>query len=164
MIREGDIVSIDLSIWHKGLVTDAAITVPCGKVSNEVKKLLKVTKLALEKGIKEAKPGKHVGDIGAAISKVVDGSGFSLAADLSGHGVGYAVHEEPFVPNFGIPGRGERLVPGLVIAIEPMVNIGRAEIQLTEDGYTIRTRDGSLSAHFEHTVAITKKGNIILTL
>ena len=163
-IQEGDIVSIDLSIWHEGLVTDAAITVPCGKVSNEVKKLLKVTKLALEKGIKEAKPSKRVGDIGAAISKVVDGSGFSLAADLSGHGVGYAVHEEPFVPNFGIPGKGEKLVPGLVIAIEPMINIGRAEIQLTEDGYTIRTRDGSLSAHFEHTVAITKKGNIILTL
>lgn len=164
IIHEGDIVSLDLGIIHKGLITDAAITVPCGAVDDEARKLLSVAELALERGIEAAKPGNTVGDIGHAISEVVKGTGFSLAKDLAGHGVGYSVHEEPYVPNFGKPGKGEKLVPGMVIAIEPMVNAGKPNIKYGKDGYTILTADGSRSAHFEHTVAITEKGNIILTL
>ena len=164
IIEEGDLVSIDVSIWHEGLVTDAAITLPCGQIGAEEERLLEVTKRALNAGIREAKPGNRVGDIGYTISKIVRESGFSLAEDLAGHGVGYSVHEEPFVPNVGRQGDGEELLPGLVLAIEPMVNIGKSGIKLMSDGYTIKTRDGSKSAHFEHTVAITEKGNIILTL
>ena len=164
IVKEGDIVSLDFGLLHRGLITDAAITVPVGKVDEESKKLIGTTRTALENGIKVALPGKTVGDIGAAITRVVRESGFTLAENLVGHGVGYRVHEDPFVPNFGIAGRGEKLVPGLVIAIEPMVNIGKSGIKILSDGYTIKTRDGSRSAHFEHTVAITEKGNIILTL
>jgi methionyl aminopeptidase len=163
VINAGDIVSLDLSLEHKGLITDSAITVACGEVDDESKRLLEITKRALYAGIKEAVPGNTVGDIGEAITDMVDTSGFSLAEDLSGHGVGFAIHEDPFVPNYGKSGKGEKLVPGMVIAIEPMVNIGDPGIKLTNDGYTIKTRDGSRSAHFEHTVAITEKGNIILT-
>ena len=164
IMKQGDIVSIDLSLNHKGLITDSAITVPVGAIDDESKKLLIVTKKALMAGIRVAKPGNHIGDIGEAISDVVEASGFSLADDLAGHGVGHKLHEEPFVPNFGVAGDGEELVPGMVIAIEPMVNVGGSEIKDTGDGYTIKTADGSRSAHFEHTVAITEKGNIILTL
>lgn len=164
VINDGDIVSLDLGIIHKGLITDAAVTVPVGNVDDESRKLISTARLALEKGIEQALPGNTVGDIGFAISSVVKPTGFSLAKDLAGHGVGYSVHEEPFVPNFGYPGKGERLVPGMVIAIEPMVNVGKGNIKFADDGYTIKTRDGSRSAHFEHTVAITEKGHIILTL
>ena len=163
VIKEGDVVSIDLSVWHKNLITDSAITVLCGEASYEAQELLKATKLALEKGIAAAKPGNHVGDIGSAISQSVKESGFSLAEDLSGHGVGYEIHEDPYVPNDGLPGRGEELKPGLVIAIEPMVTAGRGGIKQMSDGYTIKTRDGSIAAHCEHTIAITEKGNIVLT-
>ena len=164
IIQEGDIVSLDLGITHQGLITDAAVTVACGAIDDEARKLIDTARLALEKGTEAAQPGNTVGDIGHAISEVVKGTGFSLAKDLAGHGVGYAVHEEPYVPNFGKPGKGEKLVPGMVIAIEPMVNAGKPNIKLTDDGYTIKTADGKRSAHFEHTVAITEKGNIILTL
>lgn len=164
IINDGDIVSLDLGILHKGLITDAAVTVAAGAVDDESKKLMNTARLALEKGIEAAKPGNTVGDIGFAVSQVVKPTGFSLAKDLAGHGVGHSVHEEPFVPNFGQPGKGVKLVPGMVIAIEPMVNVGKEHIKLTDDGYTIKTKDGSRSAHFEHTVAITEKGNIILTL
>ena len=163
IIKQGDIVSLDLGVIHGGLITDAAITVAVGAIDDEASKLLKVTKQALQAGIECARPGNTVGDIGAAISAVVSGSKFSLAEDLAGHGVGYKVHEDPFVPNFGKVGEGEKLVVGMVIAIEPMVNVGKAGIKLAKDGYTIKTRDGSRSAHFEHTVAITKNGNIVLT-
>lgn len=163
LLKQGDIVSIDLSLKHKGLITDSAITVPVGAIDDESKKLLKVAKQALEAGIKAAKPGQHIGDIGEAINDIVEASGFSVADDLAGHGVGFALHEDPFVPNFGIAGEGEELVPGMVIAIEPMVNVGGPEIIEVDDGYTLKTADGSRSAHFEHTVAITEKGNIILT-
>ena len=164
ILKEGDIVSLDLSLTHKGLITDSAITVPVGVIDDESKELLKVTKSALNAGIKAAVPGNCIGDIGAAISAVVKVSRFSLADDLVGHGVGFAIHEDPYVPNVGQKGKGEKLTPGLVIAIEPMVNVGSSRIKQTEDdGYTIKTRDGSRSAHFEHTVAITNKGNIILT-
>src|SRR3989344_3746125 len=164
VIKEGDIVSLDFGVLHRGLIADAAVTVPVGKVGEESLKLIEVTRRALESGVKAALPGKTVGDIGAAISQVVRASGFTLADDLVGHGVGYRVHEDPFVPNFGIEGKGEKLVPGLVLAIEPMVNAGKSGIKMSSDGYTIRTRDGSRSAHFEHSIAITEKGNIILTL
>ena len=163
ILKDGDVVSIDLSVWHKNLVTDSAITVLCGEGSREAKELLKATKLALEKGIAAAKPGNHIGDIGSAISQSVAEFGFSLAEDLAGHGVGYDIHEDPFVPNNGLPGRGEELKPGLVIAIEPMVTAGKGGVKQMNDGYTIKTRDGSIAAHFEHTVAITEKGNIVLT-
>lgn len=163
IFKRGDLVSIDLSLVHNGLITDSAITVPVGAIDDEAKRLLDVTQKALAAGIKAAQPGKHIGDIGAAISRVVDASGFSLADDLAGHGVGFELHEEPFVPNVGMAGEGDELVPGMVIAIEPMVNVGGPEIIDTDDGYTLKTADGSLSAHFEHTVAITEKGNIILT-
>jgi len=163
VINDGDIVSIDLSLEHKGLITDSAITVACGAIDDESKKLLEVTEKALYAGIKAALPGNALGDIGEAISSVVESSGFSIADDLSGHGVGYQIHEEPYVPNVGVAGKGEKLVTGLVIAIEPMVNIGTGANKYLKDGYTIVTRDGSRSAHFEHTVAITEKGNIILT-
>lgn len=164
ILNEGDIVSLDLGLIHKGLITDAAVTVPVGRVSDESKKLLAVTRLALEHGIKAATPGNTVGDIGEAISAVVGTSPFSLALDLVGHGVGFEVHEDPYVPNVGMAGKGEKLVPGLVIAIEPMVNVGKSGIKVSSDGYTISTIDGLRSAHFEHTVAITEEGNIILTL
>ena len=163
ILKEGDIVSLDLGLIHKGLITDAAITVPVGAIDDESRKLLHITKLALEAGIKMVKPGNHVGDISAAIEQTVHGSGFSIAEDLAGHGVGYAVHEDPFVPNMGHKGHGEELVPGMVIAIEPMINIGKSAIKVMKDGYTIRTKDDSRSAHFEHTVAITEDGHIVLT-
>ncbi len=164
MLREGDIVSIDLSLVHKGYYTDSAITVPVGRVDRDSSKLLEVTSQALMAGIEAAQAGNHIGDIGAAITALVKSSGFSLAKDLVGHGVGFALHEEPYVPNVGMAGDGELLVPGMVIAIEPMVNIGKGGIKTLPDGYTIVTKDGSRSAHFEHTVAITEQGPIILTL
>ncbi len=164
ILENGDIVSVDLGLVHGGLITDAAITVAVGAVDDESKKLIEETKKALNAGIREAVGGNTVGDIGSAIMKSMKSSGFTLAEDLAGHGVGYKVHEDPFVPNFGRRGEGEKLIPGMVIAIEPMLNVGTGAIKLSKDGYTILTRDGSRSAHFEHTVAITEKGNIILTL
>ncbi len=164
ILKEGDLVSIDLSLVHKGLYTDSAITVPVSKADEEGKMLIQVALEALRVGIDSARPGNTVGDIGYAISSVVRQSPFSLAKDLVGHGVGYAIHEDPYVPNEGSKGEGERLVPGMVIAIEPMVNAGKPGIKCLKDGYTIVTKDGKRSVHFEHTVAITEKGNIILTL
>jgi methionyl aminopeptidase len=164
IIKEGDIVSLDLGLVHKGLITDSAITVGCGKIDDKSRELLETTKLALEKGIEAAQPGNTIGDIGAAIQRVAEASPFSLAQGLAGHAVGHKVHEEPLVPNTGVTGKGAKLVPGMVLAIEPMLNIGKGGIKVLSDGYTIVTRDGSNSAHFEHTIAITEKGPIILTL
>ncbi len=164
ILKQGDIVSIDLTLTHKGLVTDSAVTVPVGAIDDESRRLIDVTEEALMEGIKMAQVGNHIGDIGYAISKFVKPTGFSLAKDLVGHGVGYAVHEDPYVPNEGKAGEGPELVPGMVIAIEPMVNVGKGGVTETEDAYTIVTKDGSRSAHFEHTVAITENGPIILTL
>lgn len=162
-LQEGDIVSLDLGLVHKGLITDGAITVPVGKVSKEAKELLRVTKKALELAVAAAKPGNRVGDIGYAVESFVKPLGYGIVKILSGHGVGYTVHEDPYVPNFGKKGTGERLVPGMVIAIEPMVNLGTGEVYVTDDEYTYITADGKISAHFEHTVAITEKGPVILT-
>jgi len=164
VLREGDIVSLDLGLVHKGMITDAAVTVPVGKVSKEAKLLLKATKEALAIAIKEAKPGNTTGDIGNAVERIIRPLGFGIVEELAGHGVGFSVHEDPYVPNYGNPGEGEVLVPGMVIAIEPIINIGSPKVRLDRiDGYTYRTVDGSLSAHFEHTVAITKRGCQILT-
>lgn len=163
ILKEGDIISIDLGIKHKGLFTDHAITVPVGKVPKASQKLLEITHEALLVGIEQAVGGNTVGDIGHAIEKFV-GKKYGIVKELSGHGVGKKIHEDPFIPNFGKPGKGEKLVPGMVIAIEPMLNIGRAAIMTLPDGYTIKTVDGSRSAHFEHTVLITEGGAEILTI
>ncbi len=163
VIEEGDIVTVDLGLVHGGLITDSAITVGAGEIDEVSSELLRLTELALMRGIEQARPGNTVGDIGAAIAEMALGTQFSLARDLAGHGVGFEVHEEPFIPNEGVRGTGEILVPGMVIAIEPMLNVGKPNIKTGKDGWVILTKDGSRSAHFEHTVAITEKGHIILT-
>lgn len=162
-LKEGDIVGLDLGLTHKGIVVDAAVTVPVGSVDERTRKLLEATKRALAAGIKEARPGNHVGDIGHAIQTVIEEAGFSVVKELGGHGVGDVVHEEPFISNFGTPGTGEALVEGMVLALEPIANLGKAAVRLAPDGYTFRTRDGSKSAHFEHTVLLEKDGARIVT-
>lgn len=164
ILKEGDIVSLDMGLLHKGLILDSAVTVPVGQVDAKAKKLLEITRQALLIGIKEAKAGNTTGDIGAAIEAFVRPHGYGIVEELAGHGVGYKVHEEPYVPNYGRKGEGERLRAGMVIAIEPMLNEGGKEIKIDSDGYTYRTKDGRRSAHFEHTVLITEKGSEILTL
>lgn len=162
-LKDGDIVSLDLGLIHRNLITDHALTVAVGEVSDRTKKLLKVTEDALYVGIDAAKPGKRTGDIGYAIQSFVEKYKFGIIEELSGHGVGYSVHEDPFVPNYGVKGEGVLLKPGMVIAIEPMLTLGSPEIYLADDGYTWKTQDGSMAAHFEHTVVITEKGADILT-
>lgn len=164
ILDEGDIVSLDLGLKHKGLITDSAITVPVGKIDNKAQDLINITKKALMVGIEAAKPGNTTGDIGYAIEEFVKKTGYGIVKILSGHGVGYSVHEDPYVPNYGNPGEGEKLVPGMVLALEPMLNLGSGEVCSTEDEYTYVTEDGSLSAHFEHTIVITEEGAEILTL
>ncbi|MEI8339553.1 MAG: type I methionyl aminopeptidase [bacterium] len=164
ILKEGDIVSLDMALTHRGLVTDSAVTVPVGKIDEKLEKLLKDTQKALDYGISAAQSGKHVGDIGYAVERFIRPLGYGLVEDLCGHGVGYKVHEDPFVPNFGNKGQGEKLRPGMVIAIEPMVNMGTGRIKLDSDDYTYRTQDGQASAHFEHTIVITKAGPEILTI
>jgi methionyl aminopeptidase len=163
ILKEGDIVSIDLGLIHKDLITDAAITVAVGKISKDLQDLLDVTERALAVGIKAAKGGKTVGDIGVAIERVAIAGGYGVVEELSGHGVGYDVHEDPYIPNFGEAGEGEVLRPGMVLAIEPMFNIGSRHVVLDSDSWTYRTRDGKPSAHFEHTIVITKGEAEILT-
>jgi len=163
ILKEGDIVGIDLGLSHKGLITDATVTVPVGKIAPELQRLLEMTKKALMAGIKAAKGGKRIGDIGNAISRIAVANGYGVVDELAGHGVGYDVHEEPYVPNFGEAGKGELLRPEMVLAIEPMFNLGTKKIKLDKDDYTYRTADGKPSAHFEHTVVITKGDAEILT-
>jgi methionyl aminopeptidase len=163
ILREGDIVSLDLGLRHDDLFTDSAITVPVGKIDPAAEKLIETTKNALAIGIGAACGGGHIGDIGAAIEKFVKPLGYGIVRDLAGHGVGYAIHESPFVPNFGKKGKGEKLLPGMVLAIEPMLNEGTEKVILDNDGYTYRTADGKRSAHFEHTIVITDSGAEILT-
>jgi len=161
-IEEGDVVSIDVVIAYKSMVVDSARTVGVGDISKEVKQLIHVTQKGLDAGIKAAQPGNHVYDIGKAIEKVIPKQ-YGIVEDFCGHGVGYELHEEPTVPNFAIEGDSPELVPGMVIAIEPMVTMGSKEVEVLEDGYTVATADGSLSAHIEHTVLITENGPEILT-
>ena len=163
VLHEGDIVTLDFGVQHEGMYTDAAVTLPVGEVDPETERLLEVTKASLDAGIAAAQPGNHLGDIGAAVQRVVEGAGFSVVRDLVGHGVGNSLHEDPQVPNYGKPKRGLKLVPGLTLAIEPMVNIGGPATRTLSDKWTIVTVDGSRSAHFEHTVAITESGNRVLT-
>lgn len=158
VLKEGDLISVDVGVQLEGLHADSAATFPVGTVPPEAQRLLQVTKDALAAGIAQAKAGNHVGDIGHAVQQVAEGAGYSVVREMVGHGIGSAFHEEPQVPNFGKPKRGARLVPGMTIAIEPMVNVGGAEIRTLSDKWTVVTVDGSLSAHFEHTVAIGENG------
>jgi methionyl aminopeptidase len=162
-LRDGDIVTLDFGVKYLGFFTDAAITVGVGDIDGDSRRLIDVTREALNAGIAAAQPGLHVGDIGAAIQSVVHAAGYTTADDLVGHYVGYAPHGEPQVPNVGKPRRGAKLVPGLTIAIEPMVNAGTSRTKTLKDRWTIVTADGQRSAHFEHTVAITESGPRVLT-
>lgn len=163
VLREGDIISIDCGVWLDGMHADAATTVAVGEVAGDVQRLLEVTREALEAGIRAAVAGNHVGDIGYAVQNVAERAGFSVVRELVGHGIGSSFHEEPQVPNYGKPKRGPRLVPGMTIAIEPMVSMGRPEIRTLADKWTVVTADGSLAAHFEHTIVIDRRGPRILT-
>lgn len=162
--KEGDIVSIDAGIKYLGFHADSAITVGAGKLSNTAKKLVEVTQQSLYEGIKQVGPGARLGDIGNAIQTYAESNGFSVVRDLVGHGVGRSIHEAPEVCNYGKPDTGLKLYPGTVIAIEPMLDEGKYHIKVDDDGWTIRTIDGKLSAHFEHTIAVTEDGYQVLTL
>ena len=164
VLKDGDIVSVDCGAVVDGYFGDAAITVPVGeKIAPGTEKLLQVTEASLKAGIAAIRPGATLGDIGAAVQRVVESEGFSVVRDFVGHGIGVHMHEEPQVPNFGEAGQGMKLRTGMVIAIEPMVNAGKPEVRVLKDGWTAVTDDGSLSAHFEHTVAVTDTGARILT-
>jgi methionyl aminopeptidase len=163
-LREGDIVGIDVGVEKDGYFGDAAITLPVGEVSERAQRLLRVTREALMRGIAQARAGNRVGDISYAIQSHVEQHGFSVVRALVGHGIGREMHEEPQVPNYGPPARGPRLMAGQVLAIEPMVNAGAPEVVTKDDGWTIVTKDGSLSAHFEHTVAVGTDGPEILSM
>lgn len=162
-IHEGDLVSIDVGIVLDGFIGDSAITVPAGRIDEPRKRLLEVTRAALEAGTAQAVAGNRVGDISHAIQAVVEAAGFSVVRDFVGHGIGRSMHEEPQIPNFGKPGRGPRLKPGMTLAIEPMVNIGAAAVKVLDDRWTAVTRDGTPSAHFEYTVAVGVTAPEILT-
>ena len=163
-LEEGDIVKIDVGAFYKGFHGDSARTIPVGRVSDEAMKLIEVTRASFFAGIDQLKVGNRLGDVGAAIDGLVVANGFSTVKRYIGHGIGHELHESPDVPNYGTPGRGTRLCAGLVIAIEPMVNIGTETVRELPDGWTVKTADGSLSAHYENTVALTGDGIINLTL
>ena len=160
---EGDVLSIDMGAKLDGFYGDCAVTVPIGRVGTEAERLLRVTNEALFRGIDAVRPGARVSDIGAAVQAHVESNGFSVVREFVGHGIGTALHEEPQIANYGPGGRGPRLAEGMVLAIEPMVNVGDAAVKVLSDGWTAVTRDGSLSAHFEHTVAVTASGPLVLT-
>jgi methionyl aminopeptidase len=162
-LKAGDIVGLDLGAKWEGYYGDAAVTIPIGYIPPATQSLLATAQEALYTGIKEVSPGKHLSDVSHAIQRCAEARGYSVVRAFVGHGIGTALHEEPQVPNFGPPGRGPRLKPGMVLAIEPMVNIGGADVEVLDDGWTVVTVDGQLSAHFEHTVAITDEGPQILT-
>lgn len=163
VIREGDLVSLDLGCIVEGFYGDGAVTVPVGEISEGLKKLIEVTELALYKGIEAMKVGNRVSDIGHAVQSYVENEGFSVVRDFVGHGIGTALHEDPQVPNYGEPGKGPRLLPGMALAIEPMVNVGAHFVKTLSDNWTVVTMDGSLSAHFERSVAVTEQGPWVLS-
>jgi methionyl aminopeptidase len=163
ILKNGDIVSVDLGAEFGGYNGDNAATFACGDISPEAKRLMDATRESLYEGIKRAIPGGRIGDISSAIQQYVESRGYSVVRQFVGHGVGTSLHESPEVPNFGVPGRGVRLVPGMTLAIEPMVNAGSFDVKTMSDGWTVLTTDGSLSAHFEHTIAITADGPVIMT-
>lgn len=160
---EGDIISLDMGVKLNGFYGDSAVTVAVGRVSDDAARLLRVTRESLEKAIEQVKVGGRVSDISHAVQQHVEAAGFSVVREFVGHGIGSALHEEPQIANYGEPGRGPRLVEGMTLAIEPMVNMGRPAVKVLADGWTAVTKDGSLSAHFEHTVAVTKNGPLVLT-
>jgi len=162
-LKDGDLIKLDCGAIVEGYHGDSAVTVPVGEVSQEALKLIETTDRSLQAGIAEAKAGNRIHDIGAAVQTTAEGAGFSVVREYVGHGIGRALHEDPPVPNYGKPGTGLKLEPGLVIAIEPMVNVGTFETRLLPDGWTVVTADGALSAHFEHTIAITENGPEVLT-
>jgi len=163
VLKEGDVVSVDFGLFYEGYCGDSAITIPVGTIDEKTARLLKTTEESLYAGIKAVKPGATLGDVGAAVQRVVEREGFGVVRDFVGHGVGTQMHEDPQVPNYGKPGRGLKLREGMVIAIEPMVNVGTYEVEVLDDGWTTVSADGSMSAHFEHTVAVTANGVRILT-
>ena len=163
VLKQGDIVSVDFGVVVDGYYGDSAITVPVGEIDENAARLLRVTEQSLQAAIAVVKPGATLGDVGAAVQGVVEGEGFSVVRDFVGHGIGSQMHEDPQVPNYGQKGQGMKLKPGMVIAIEPMVNAGKPEVMVLEDGWTAVAKDGSMSAHFEHTVAVTADGARILT-
>lgn len=165
ILKEGDIINLDMTIGYEGMIVDSGVTVPVGKIDPVSQKLIDVTREALALGIKQAKPGNHIGDIGHAIQTFVESRGFSIVEALCGHGVGHAVHEDPQIPNFGKAGTGPEIKVGNVFAIEPIVNVGKKDVWFDDegDGYSVFTVDGSRAAHFEHTVAITENGPEIMT-
>ncbi len=163
VLREGDIVSVDFGVVVDGYYGDAAITVPVGAIDAKAARLLKATEASLRAGIAAVRPGATLGDVGAAVQGVVEGEGFSVVRDFVGHGIGLHMHEDPQVPNFGEAGQGMKLKAGMVIAIEPMVNAGKPDVKVLDDGWTAVSTDGSMSAHFEHTVAVTADGARVLT-
>ncbi len=164
ILRQGDIVSIDIMAGMHGYHGDNAYTYPCGDISPEAQRLLDTTKESLYEGIKAAQAGNRIGDIGSAVQRYVEPRGYSVVRDFTGHGVGTKLHEDPSVPNYGTPGRGPRLIPGMTIAIEPMITQGSYRVKILDDGWTALTVDGSLAAHYEHTVCITPDGPRIMTL
>jgi methionyl aminopeptidase len=163
-IEDGDLISVDVGVTLKGFVADSAYTFAVGAIDEEAQRLLDVGQAALEAGIEQARAGNHIGDISAAVQRTTEEVGFSVVKSLVGHGIGRSMHEEPQIPNWGEPGRGPLLAPGMTLAIEPMINAGSAEVVVAEDRWSISTDDGSLSAHFEHTVAVTETEPRILTL
>ena len=164
VLKQGDIVSLDVGAFYEGYNGDNAYTFPCGDISKEAQALLDATRESLYEGIRMAVAGNRVGDISAAVQRYVEARSYSVVRDFVGHGVGAKLHEDPPVPNFGRPGRGVRLIPGMTIAIEPMINMGHYDVEVLGDDWTVRTSDRSLSAHFEHTVAITPDGPRIMTI
>ena len=163
VLSDGDVVSIDCGVVVEGFYSDAAVSYAVGEPDETTKKLLRVTEASLYAAIEQARPGNRLGDIGSAVQRVCEAEGYGVVREFVGHGIGRNMHEDPQVPNIGTPGKGPRLKPGMVLAIEPMINAGAAEVKVLADGWTAVTVDGSLSAHFEHTVAITKDGPLILT-
>ena len=164
ILKQGDIVSIDIMAGMHGYHGDNAYTYPCGDISDEAKALLKATEESLYEGIKAAVAGNRIGDIGSAVQRYVEPRGYGVVREFTGHGVGTKLHEDPSVPNYGTPGRGPRLIPGMTIAIEPMITLGNYKVRILDDDWTAVTVDGSLAAHFEHTVCITPDGPRIMTL
>ena len=163
VLKDGDLVKLDVGAVVDGFHADSAVTIPVGEPTPEASKLIETTERALWAGLAEARPDRRIGDIGAAVQTVAEGAGFSVVREYVGHGIGRALHEEPPVPNYGTPGKGFKLTEGLVVAIEPMVNVGGYATRLLPDGWTVVTQDGTLSAHFEHTVAVTPEGPWVLT-
>jgi methionyl aminopeptidase len=163
-VEEGDLISVDVGVTLGGFVADSAYTFAVSPIEDETQRLIEVCQAALEAGIEQARAGNHVGDISAAVQRTTDEAGFAVVRSLVGHGIGRSMHEEPQIPNWGEPGRGPQLAPGMTLAIEPMINAGSSEVVVADDRWSISTDDGSLSAHFEHTVAVTEAQPRILTL